>query len=123
MKKPVISFEKYEILSIDYKKSDEQIIEESDITTEVSIGISEGMEAGKVEIKVGIADPINNRNIEVKVRGFFVINGEFDLEEIKVFLSQNGTAMLYPYARSVVSMVSSLDSETTILLPTVNTNI
>lgn len=122
MNKPVISFEKYEILSIDYKKYDEQTVDEANISTEVSMGISEGLEAGKVEIDASVSDPINNRNINVKVRGYYIINEDLGLEKIKMFLAQNGTAILYPYVRSIVSMVSSLDSETTILLPTINTN-
>ncbi|MCP1162302.1 MULTISPECIES: protein-export chaperone SecB [Bacillus] len=121
MERPVISFQKYEILNIDYKKVNEQAIEKADISTEVSVGISEGLEAGKVEIDVSSSDPINNRIIKVKVRGLFIINDKSDIEKIKLFLAQNGTAMLYPYVRGIVSMVSALDSETSILLPTINT--
>ncbi|MDF9844727.1 MULTISPECIES: protein-export chaperone SecB [unclassified Paenibacillus] len=121
MNKPVISFEKYEILSIDYKKLDEPSIEDANISTEVSIGISEQHEAGKVEIDVSISDPVNQREINVKVRGLFLIDESLEIEKIKQFLAQNGTAMLYPYVRSIVSMVSVLDSETSILLPTINT--
>lgn len=35
----------------------------------------------------------------------------------------NGTALLYPYVRSVISTLSSVDSESAILLPTLNTHI
>lgn len=122
MNKPVISFEKYEILSIEYKKSDEQTKENTDINTEVSLGISDELKSGIVEIDVSIFDSNNNRDIQTRVRGFFLVNEELNAEKIEQFLGQNGTAMLYPYVRSIISMVSSLDSETSILLPTINTS-
>lgn len=119
MNEPVISFEKYEILKIDYSKINE--LEEGEIKTKVSIGISERLDAAKVEIKVKVSDPTNYRVIKVKVRGYFLINDNKDQESIEQFLSQNGTAILYPYVRSIISMISSLDSEEAILLPTINT--
>lgn len=123
MRIPVISFEKYDIVNINYEKYEPNVVEEAKIETRVSVGISEGLEAGRVEIESKISDPNNDRVITVKIRGYFLVNEDLEEEEIKDFLSQNGTAILYPYVRSVMSMVSSLDSEESILLPTINTTI
>lgn len=121
MNKPVITFEKYEILSIDYKKYDENEIEDSSVFRDASMGISSDNESGKIEITVKVSDPLNSRTIGVKIRGYFIVNIDLDIDQIKLYLSQNGIAMLYPYVRSIISMVSSLDAETSILLPTINT--
>lgn len=121
MNKPVISFERYEIVNINYEKLESDLIKEAKIETKVSYGISEGLEAGKVEIEVRASDPNNDRIISVKVRGYFFIKDELEEDTIKQFLAQNGTAILYPYVRSIISMISSLDSEDSILLPTINT--
>lgn len=122
MNKPVISFEKYEIININYEKLESDVVEDAEIKTIVSFGISEGLEAGKVEIEVRASDPNNDRIITVKVRGYFLINEELEEDIIKQFLAQNATAILYPYVRSIISMISSLDSEDSILLPTINTS-
>ena len=42
--------------------------------------------------------------------------------EAKKHLSVNGTAILFPYLRSIVSILSSLDNSNAIVLPTINTH-
>lgn len=121
MNKPVISFEKYEIININYTKSDDFENKEPEINTQVSAGITEEKDAGKIEITVNVSDPDCNRIITVQVRGFFLINEESEMEQREMYLAQNGTAILYPYVRSIISMISSLDCESAILIPTVNT--
>lgn len=121
MDKPVIEFEKYEILNIVYEKIEDYDIEEKNIETSVSIGFTEDLQAGKVEIDVNIIDPQQSRFIRVIVRGLFIINDGLDEEKVKVYLAQNGTAILYPYVRSIVSMISTMDSESAVILPTINT--
>lgn len=121
MEKPVISFEKYEILNIKYEKIEDDRPLDRDINTQVSIGYTDDFEAGKVEIEVNITDPDLIRLIKVTVRGLFTISNGLTEEEVKVYLSQNGTAIIYPYVRSIVSMISTLDSESAIVLPTINT--
>lgn len=121
MNKPVISFKNYEILNLEYKKIEDEIVEKTEISPKVAIGVTEELDLGKVEIDVTIVDSINNRTIRALVRGIFSIQENLSLEEIELYLTQNGTAILYPYTRSIISMISSLDSESSILLPTINT--
>ncbi|AMB94975.1 hypothetical protein CYJ28_02655 [Aerococcus sanguinicola] len=51
--------------------------------------------------------------------------GQFKINE-KInhidYLRVNGTAILFPYLRTFISVVSSLDNEDAIVIPTVNTN-
>ena len=54
------------------------------------------------------------------------LSGQFNVsqylydEEIKMFVSQNGVAMLYPYARTIVSVITALDDSNVSVLPTLN---
>ncbi len=51
-----------------------------------------------------------NRKIMVKMSGNFSIPDlGYTKEEIKLFVALNGSAILYPYLRSVVSIISTLD--------------
>ncbi|EIP8075184.1 protein-export chaperone SecB [Enterococcus faecalis] len=43
-----------------------------------------------------------------------------DKEEILNFLGLNGSAILLPYVRAIVSMLTTLDSNQAIVLPTIN---
>ena len=52
--------------------------------------------------------------------GQFSLAEDLNDEEIKMFVSQNGVAMLYPYARTIVSVITSLDDSNVSVLPTLN---
>ncbi|HET0841886.1 protein-export chaperone SecB [Streptococcus pneumoniae] len=49
--------------------------------------------------------------------GYFEINIDENITDI---LYVNGTAILYHYLRSIVSIVSAIDSSEAMLLPTIN---
>ncbi|HHQ7781634.1 TPA: hypothetical protein ACSUQY_001816, partial [Streptococcus pneumoniae] len=51
------------------------------------------------------------------VIGYFEINIDENITDI---LYVNGTAILYHYLRSIVSIVSAIDSSEAMLLPTIN---
>lgn len=52
--------------------------------------------------------------------GQFSLAEDLNDEEIKMFVSQNGVAMLYPYARTIVSVITALDDSNVSVLPTLN---
>ena len=74
-----------------------------------------------VEAKIKAKD----KYIFIRLRAFFSIGQQLKeegvQENIERFLVINGTAIVFPYLRSTISMVSSLDSEDVIVLPTINT--
>ena len=41
-------------------------------------------------------------------------------EKIELYLAQNGSAMLFPYVRSIISVLTTLDGPSAVVLPTVN---
>ncbi|AUI80235.1 hypothetical protein BB562_11480 [Lactiplantibacillus pentosus] len=59
--------------------------------------------------------------IDLELEGYFEVSNELDNSKIATALAVNGVAILFPYARSVISMVSTLDSSEVIVLPTINT--
>lgn len=60
--------------------------------------------------------------VEAVVKGYFELEGaeETDLENIYKFYLQNGTAILYPYLRSMVTTLTGTGNYQAIILPTVN---
>ena len=80
-----------------------------------------------MEFKIGqnvkINDLENERFVECEIVGKFEINPKMELKEIEEVLSVNGVALVYPYARSIISMLTTLDSDRAIVIPTINTQI
>ena len=117
--RPVISLEKYIIEELNFKHDliPEELESESEFQIDFQAGTTEDLKNGKVILTAKISDVKNHRRIEAKLSGYFDINIKEDIEE---YLVVNGTAILFPYLRSVVSMITSLDSSDAIVIPTVN---
>lgn len=120
----IISFKKYRIVEYNFKRIDpteetDELNEKPEFELEVIPGINDEWTVGKLELKV----TYKNAEVEIFliVEGYFTISKDLDRSEVPQVLTLNGTAILFPYVRSMVSMVSSLDSENAILLPTINT--
>lgn len=80
---------------------------------------------GRIEIEMNIDEYAQKylyvRKIKLILAGIFHfpnMNTEYDLEEL---LIKNGTAILMPYIRTIISTITSFDDSTEqILLPTMN---
>lgn len=124
---PVIKFLGYSIDRLIYTKDQEGLEEEfkehkdGKMGISLEYGVTEDLKNGTVGLSVRLIDDEKDMNISLKITGQFEINQIEDIDEIHQFLSVNGTAIIYPYVRSVISMVSSLDSEQAVVLPTINT--
>lgn len=118
--KPVIIFNGYEIKYYNYKKkADLDSGIEDPFNVSVEPGVTEDLKNGKISIHVLYELP--EVSIDIEVDGFFKINEITDPDKISEYLVVNGTAILFPYVRSMISMLSSLDSDKAIILPTINT--
>lgn len=119
MNKPVISLEKYEVDEINFSRSlTKDDLENSKVfDVEYSGGLSEDKKNGKVTVSVTCIDKELQRKAKVMLSGYFLIHVT---EDIKERLIINGTAIVFPYVRSILSMITSFDSETALLIPTVN---
>lgn len=120
---PVIELQGYTISSINYKVhdyiEDYKNMDIDDGSVSVKILLNEDSSKSEVRMRTEVQDEDNLRTIIIEILGYFKINIEDQPEK---FLAVNGSAILYPYLRSIVSIVSSLDSENQILLPTINTS-
>ena len=115
---PTISLEKYEIEEITYSR----IVDESDFQSEnlqvsVKSGLTEDKKYGKVTLEAKFFDKEKNKKVSARISGYYTINVEKDSEN---YIAINGTAILYPYLRSAISMISTLDSQDAVLIPTIN---
>lgn len=125
---PIIIFEKYLVTQYNYKrilenqeKSDKKQAKDVPIKTEVQSGTTANVKQGKIEITISYKKVPHD--LKVTVVGFFKLNiQDYSKQQVLEALIVNGTAILYPYVRSVVSVLSSLSPEESIILPTVNTN-
>ena len=100
--KPAIELERYEIEELSYVRS---------------VDNEEDRKNGKVTLTAKFVDQGENKTIVARVSGYFTINLESEQEN---YLVVNGAAIVFPYLRSAISMVSSLDSSDAVLIPTVN---
>ncbi|CJB09983.1 PTS system galactose-specific transporter subunit IIB [Streptococcus pneumoniae] len=83
----------------------------------VKVGHTDDYSHGAVKLSVSLVDKDAMKKISVTVIGYFEINIDENITDI---LYVNGTAILYPYLRSIVSIVSAIDSSEAMLLPTIN---
>lgn len=122
MNEPVIVFNGYEIQHYRFERKKKDNIEqkkEEPLSVSVESGTTDDLEHGRINIQVLYDLP--EVAIDIKVSGYFDINVAEKPEKISEYLVVNGTAIIFPYVRSMVSMLSSLDSEKAIILPTINT--
>lgn len=121
---PVIDFRNYKIKEINFKSIDSKSKDDnkdSYVERKVQASITEDKLKAILNLKVDITDLKRLRSISVEIDGFFDIKEGETIENIKEYLSINGVAILYPYIRSIVSMITSLDSPQALILPTINT--
>lgn len=122
MSEPVIVFNGYEIQHYRFERKKQNNVEqkkEDPLSVSVESGTTDDLEHGRISIQVLYDLP--EVAIDIKVSGYFDINVAEKPEKISEYLVVNGTAIVFPYVRSMVSMLSSLDSENSIILPTINT--
>lgn len=121
MNEPVIYFNGYKIKKYNYIYRDEkkEIIDgKTPFNMSVSPSISSDLKKGHIIVSVKL--DAEDFFAEIDVDAEFNINIDEE-ESIEKFLVVNGTAIVFPYIRSMVSMLTSLDSEKAFILPTINT--
>ena len=129
--KPIIVFEGYSIKkllveSIDQEDLQNRLRDDEHLNISVKQGVSEDRLNAGVMVNAILYSAENSKKYDITVEGFFSIGEEYSvkpLEEIENILRVNGTALVYPYIRSTLSVISSLDSPTAVVLPTLNTQI
>ncbi len=75
-----------------------------------------------IGVRLGYDDNVLPFKVEAVVKGYFELEGEetTELDSIYKFYLQNGTAILYPYLRAIVTTLTGTGNYQAIILPTVN---
>lgn len=114
----IIDFKGYKVEYIELKRASEKSKQE--INVNILIGDKEN-ESLKKSLKFELNLVAKDMNIKVVVLGAFEFKDtSLNDEQMRDILSVNGAAILYPYVRTLISFLTSYDSETSILLPTLN---
>jgi preprotein translocase subunit SecB len=122
-KGPVIYLDGYNINEIKYntKEKSKSVVSTGEPEFSFTFGFTEDLKNAQVTMNVDFFEEKNERRIFVSISGNFTIpETDYSTEEIQVFVAQNGSAMLYPYLRSIVSVITTLDGPSAVVLPTLN---
>lgn len=123
----VMNFQSFRLMNVELNTVNQEKDENDKTSLRVNAGTTEINEegVGQLELEINIAEKENEylRDIKVKVLGIFEFpnienNQGYDLDEI---LKVNGTAILFPYIRTLISSLTSLDDSIEhVLLPAIN---
>ncbi|ARJ17262.1 protein-export chaperone SecB [Staphylococcus lugdunensis] len=123
----IMNFKSFRLMNVELDTVNQEKDENDKTSLRVNAGTSDINEdgEGQLEIELNISEKEEgySREIKIKVLGIFEFpnkenNNEYNLDEI---LKINGTAILMPYIRTLLSSLTSFDDSTEhILLPALN---
>lgn len=118
----VASFQGYSIRDTEYHKSLKNLgnvlSDEDSLEVSSDIHVTPDMKQAKLQLKVLCHAP--NAEMNLELWGYFTLTTKLERNEITDYLGLNGVALLLPYARSIISMISVLDGKDALLMPTVD---
>jgi preprotein translocase subunit SecB len=120
MENPVVNFLKYELVKITFERLDNEADELA-----ISINISEEQNIDDEALRRITLETILSGSIsaEIVVAGIFKKAADYPDEfEDSNAMQVIGASILLPYARSIISFISSADGHRPIIIPTVNLN-
>lgn len=125
-RKPVINFIGYRVKKINYFDFDNDTdnLMKPSVDYKVTCNIKKRL--GAVIINASLLNDRSSdnnfdvRKLELEMIGMFSIREDVSLDEAKKYLATNGSAMLYPYVRTTISILVSLDAPENIVMPSIN---
>jgi preprotein translocase subunit SecB len=69
---------------------------------------------------VNISDTNKNISIEIEAIGYFEFKNKIQKDSLPAYFTVNAPALLFPYIRAYISLISSLSGTDPIILPTLN---
>lgn len=120
MSEPIIGFKGYKIQQLEMSRDQDKA---KSMSKDITINSKSALSSDKKKAKVILNIQVRRESlvIDLVLEGYFEISDELESNRIGNALAVNGVAILFPYARSVISMISTLDSSEVIILPTINT--
>ena len=124
----VLNFEGYKVEKIRFDINDN--FDADDVTVDIKFDIRNNIDKEnrtlKVILEVNIFNDCieNNKpfSLEVSIIGFYRFDDKVDENILQGLVKSNAVAILYPYLRSLVSVITSNSGFPTIILPTINVN-
>ncbi|MCG0772155.1 protein-export chaperone SecB [Lactiplantibacillus plantarum] len=120
MSEPIIDFKGYKIQNLQMTRDK---IKADKMDKDINIQSKSALTSDKKKAKVILNIQVRKATlvIDLELEGYFEVSNELENSKIAAALAVNGVAILFPYARSVISMISTLDSSEVVVLPTINT--
>lgn len=127
MNNPVIELNNYRITNIEYTTFETQeelnYFKDENGTISATVGTTEDNKEARIVISTTILksdeEQMDFKKVTLEITGYFKINTD---ENVQEYLRVNGTAILFPYLRTFISVITSLDNSDAIVIPTINTN-
>jgi preprotein translocase subunit SecB len=124
---PVIELNNYRITNIEYTTFETQeelnYFKDENGTISATVGTTEDNKEARIVISTTILksdeEQMDFKKVTLEITGYFKINTD---ENVQEYLRVNGTAILFPYLRTFISVITSLDNSDAIVIPTINTN-
>ncbi len=123
-----INLDSYIIDTINYKINEDYINEEDNIDIKISfdndISINEELKKARIRIGCYIFKGYKDSpfNLDLNITGYFSYNSKYSVSEIEKLILVNGTAILFPYLRSMITTITANSGYVPIIIPTVNIN-
>lgn len=125
-KEPVIKFIGYKINRIDYNEIIGKDVKskKTNINLKITCNLDKGIGTVIITSTFFNENPSDDnfgvRKCELKMTGAFKIRNDLSFEEARKYLATNGAAMLYPYVRTTISILVSLDAPENVIMPSIN---
>lgn len=125
-RKPVINFLGYRVKKINYFDFDNDADNLMKPSVDYKVTCNLKKRLGAVIINASLLNDRSSdnnfdvRKLELEMIGMFSIREDVSLDEAKKYLATNGSAMLYPYVRTTISIIVSLDAPENIVMPSIN---
>lgn len=122
--KAMLQFNRFKVMEMQYRSNlltnfDEEISPKFG----VQVGLNEdNIHQAIVNLEVEIGEESDEDYLKVVIAGFFTFDTDKEVKEdvIYNYYEVNGTAILFPYLRSIVSDLTSKGDDSPIILPTLN---
>lgn len=120
----LLQFNSFKVLEMAYKSSFLTNFDET-VSPEFSIQIGLNEDDSRqaiVQLAVEIGDQSEEDYLKVVIAGYFTFEADDEVDDdiIYNYYELNGTAILFPYLRSIVSDLTSKGEDSPIILPTIN---
>lgn len=122
MEKDIVNFRGYMIRNFILEKMDD-IPGKKQKSFDLECNCYQNDEKGKenqYRVTIGILIYTNMSKLDLTLDGFFEVPSDLNDEVKQNFLNISAPAILYPYARTFISNVTSFDVDETVILPIIN---